>query len=130
MSESFPGLIGKVNYAKYIDEIQEEIRRISAYPMKSPQDVESAEKILQDLIRRQSAEISREMGLAGSQIFVFMLSVALISTAWVSYTLRRETSDLSKSPEDRLALIDMFESMNIALENVINEASRHADAGR
>jgi len=45
----------------------------------------------------------------------------------VSFALRRETSDLSKSPEDRLALLEMLESLNLALQRVTEASMRHAD---
>jgi hypothetical protein len=72
-------------------------------------------------------ELSKEIGLNGNQAMVFMLANSLIYAAWVSFTLRRETSDLAKSPEDRLALIEMFDSLANTIADVIQEGSDYAD---
>jgi hypothetical protein len=72
-------------------------------------------------------ELARELGFLGNQAMVFMLSNSIISTAWVAFTLRRETSDLSKSPEDRLAVIEMLDSLANAMADLIQEGSDYAD---
>jgi hypothetical protein len=132
MSESFPAAVGRANYGRYIDQVQEELKKIvgEAGAGRTQVDVDAIQSKLQDLIRKQSKELAKEIGFTGNHILVFMAANALISTAWISFTLRRETSDLSKSPEDRLAMIDMLESLNIALGNVIDAASRYADVAK
>ena len=71
-------------------------------------------------------ELAREVGFLGNQVMVFMLSNMIISTAWVAFALRRETSDLTKSPEDRLALLEMFDALANVLADVIREGTEHA----
>ncbi len=129
MSTSFAGAVEKVNYGKYIDQIQEELN--SAFsevgPGKTPEQVESIQTRLQELLRKQSVELAKELGISGNHVLVFMTSTAIISTAWLSFALKKETSDLSKSPEDRLELMEMLDALGLALSNVISKAGNHAD---
>lgn len=129
LSETFQSALGKVDLGKYIDQVQDELKRAVADigPGRTPGEVEAIQARLQDLIRRQATDLAKEVGFLGNQAMVFMLSNSIISTAWVSFTLRRETSDLSKSPEDRLALIEMFDALANSLADVIHEGSNHAD---
>jgi hypothetical protein len=129
MSESFPSAVGRVAYGKYIDQIQEELKNILAEvgPGRTPQEVEATQLRLQELIKKQTRELAKEVGFSGNHVLVFMAATAIITTAWISFALRRETSDLSKSPEDRLALQDMLDSLNIALQRVTEAAMKHAD---
>jgi antitoxin component of RelBE/YafQ-DinJ toxin-antitoxin module len=129
MSESFTSAVGRVAYGKYIDQIQEELKSILSQvgPGRTPQEVETTQVRLQELLRKQSKELAKELGLSGSHVLVFMAANAIISTAWISFALRRETSDLSKSPEDRLALLEMLDSLSMALQRVTEAAVRHAD---
>jgi hypothetical protein len=129
MSESFQSALEKVNYGKYIDQIQEELKMIIAQvgPGKNSKEVEATQERLQALIRTQSKELAKEVGFRGDHVTIFMTATAIIATAWVSFALRRETSDMSKSPEDRLANIEMFDALELALGKVIQAASGYAD---
>ncbi len=131
MSESFQAALDKVNYGKYIDEIQDELKRImlDIGPGRNPQEVEATQLRLQELIRKQAKDLARDVGFSGNHVFIFMAATAIISTAWVSYTLRKETSDMSKSPEDRLTIIDMLDALELALGKVIAAATNYADVG-
>ena len=60
-------------------------------------------------------------------ILVFMTATAIISTAWISFALKKETSDMAKSPEDRLEIMEMLDALGSALGNVIVKAGNHAD---
>jgi hypothetical protein len=132
MSEAFPAAVGRVDYGKYIDELEAEIKRIIADvgPGKNPEQIEVTQSRIQDLIRNQVKQLARELGLAGNHILVFMAASTILTTAWMAYALRRETSDLSKSPEDRLALTDMLNAFDLALANVIAAASNYADQAK
>jgi hypothetical protein len=132
MSESFPAAVGRANYGKYIDEVQEELKKILAEigTGRTPKEVEATQTRLQELIRKQARELTKEVGFTGSHVLVFMTATAILATAWVSYALRKETSDLSRSPEDRLALTEMLNSLNLALQKVIEESVSHADMVR
>jgi hypothetical protein len=129
MSEPFESALGKVNFGKYIDQIQDELRRAieEIGPGKTPGEAEAIQSRLQTLIRKQSKDLAKEVGFAGNQSIVFMITTAIISTAWVSFALRRETSNLSKSPEDRLAVMEMFDALTNALGNVVKAGSDYAD---
>ena len=129
MSESFQTVLARVDLGKYVDQIQNELKRAIADigPGRTPGEIEAIQARIQDLIRRQSMELARELGFSGNQAMVFMLSNSIISTAWVAFSLRREASDLSKSPEDRIAVIEMLDSMSNAMADVIQEGSDHAD---
>lgn len=128
MSE-FRAALEKVNYGKYIDEIQTELRRAIADvgPGKGPQQVEAIEGRLQELMRRQVKELARETGILGTQIMVFMTAMSILSTAWISFILKRDASDLSRSPEERLATIETLDALAGSLAKVIEEASNYAE---
>jgi len=129
VSESFQSALAKVNLGKYITQIQDEFRRaiVDIGPGKTPGEVEAIQARIQELIRRQSMELAREVDFLGNQAMVFMLSNSIISTAWVAFSLRRESMDLSKSPEDRLAVTEMLDSLSNALADVIQEGNSFAD---
>lgn len=129
MSESFESALEQVNYAKYIDEIQAELRRArdEIGPGRTPGEVEAIQGRLQVLFRRQAAQLAKEVGLLGNQMMVFMTAMSVLSTAWVSFALRRETTDLTKSPEDRLATLQMLDALQFALGKVIQAAGSYAD---
>ncbi len=129
MSQSFQGALERVNYAKYIDPIQSELKVILADvgPGRTPEQVEATQERLQALIRRLSKDLAKEVGFFGNHVMVFMTATAIISTAWISFTLRREASDLAKSPEDRLATIEILDALDGALGRVIDAASNYAD---
>ncbi|MDA4126300.1 MAG: hypothetical protein OK452_03720 [Thaumarchaeota archaeon] len=126
---SFPAAVEKLNYGRYIDQIQEELSSSFAEvgPGKTPKEVETIQQRLQDLMRKQSADLAKELGVSGSHVLVFMTATAILSTAWISFALKKETSDLSKSPEDRLEMMEMFDALGLALGNVIVKAGNHAD---
>lgn len=129
MSESFEAVLERVNYGRYIDEIQAELRkaREEVGPGKTPEEVKAIQERLQALIRKQSQELAKEVGFLGNHVMVFMTATAILSTAWLSFALRRETSDMSKAPEDRLATIEMLDALHFALERVVQAASSYAD---
>jgi len=129
MSESFQAALERIDYGKYIDEIQEELKRSIADvgPGRTPQEIERIQERLHTVIRRQARGMAKELGFHGNQAIVFMIANSIICTAWLAFALRRETSDLSKSPEDRLVILDMFNALDIALANVVRAASDYAD---
>ena len=129
MSESFQSALGRVNYGKYIDQIQAEFKRAVADigPGKTPREVEAIQARIQELMARQAKDLAREVGFLGNQAMVYMMATSIIATAWVSFTLRRETIDMGKSPEDRLATIEVYDALGSALGNVIQAASDYAD---
>ena len=129
MSETFQSALARVDLGKYIDQIQEELNRAIADigPGRTRGEVEAIQARIQELIRRQSMELAKEIGFHGNQAMVFMLSNSIISTAWVSFSLRREASDLTKAPEDRLAVIEMLDSLANALAAVVQEGNEHAE---
>ena len=129
VSESFQAALARVDLSKYIDQIQEELRRAIADigPGRTRGEVEAIQARVQELIRRQSQELAKEVGFLGNQAMVFMLSNSIISTAWVAFSLRREASDLSKSPEDRLGVLEMLDSLSSALADVIQQGTNYGD---
>jgi hypothetical protein len=129
---SFPAAVEKVNYGKYIDQIQEELKAAFAEvgPGRTPKEVESIQQRLQELMRKQSGDLAKELGVSGNHVLVFMTATALISIAWISFALKKETSDLSKSPEDRLEMMEMLDALGSALGNVIAKAGIHADMAK
>lgn len=114
---------------KYVDQIEAELKQIraEASASKAPQDSEEATKRLQQVLRRQAGVIATELGLSGDEFLVFMASTAVLTTAWLSYSLRREISELSKSPEERIALTEMLDSLGLALERTIESGISCAD---
>ena len=126
---SFGAAVEKVNYGRYIDQIQDELHSAFAEvgPGKTPKEVEAIQERLQELIRKQAAELAKELGASGNHVIVFMMALAILSTAWISFALKKETSDLSKSPEDRLEMMEMLDALGSALGSVIVRAGNHAD---
>ncbi len=129
MSESFPAALGKVNYGKYLSQVQEELKKALAEvgPGRTPQQVEAIQVRLQELFRKQSKDLAKDVGLFGDHVMVFMTATAIVSTAWVAFALRRETSDISKSPEDRFAMTEVLDSLQLALGKVVEESMNFAD---
>ncbi len=132
MSESFPSAVSRVDIRKYIAQIEEELNKIltEVGPGKTPQAIETTQTRLQGLIRKLAQSLSKEMGLAGSHVLVFMTASTILTTAWVSYAIRRETLDLSKSFEDRLTLTEMLNSLELALANLITAGTNYADLSK
>lgn len=129
MSDSLQGALERVNYGKYINQIQDELKRALSDigPGKTPGEVEATQTRLEELIRRQAKELAKDVGLSGSHVLVFMTAVAIISTAWVSFTLRRGTSDMARAPEERLATEELLDALEQALGRVIESATKLAD---
>ena len=129
MSESFQRALEKLNYGKYVDAIQDELRGILSEvgPGRTPAQVEETQTRLQAVIRKLSKDLAKDVGLFGDHVMVFMTATAIITTAWVSFTLRRETSDLSKSPEDRLAMMEVLDALGLAFGKVVESATNYAD---
>ena len=132
MSEAFSAAVGRTSYNKYIDELEAEMKRIldDVGPGKTPEQIDVSHSRIQDLIRKQTKQLAKEIGLAGDHVLVFMAASTILTTAWMAFALRREASDLSKSPEDRLALQDMLNSFELALAQVIATASNYADMAK
>jgi hypothetical protein len=130
MSESFQSALERVNYGRYITQIQDELKRALADigPGKTPGEIERTQARLEELLRKQAKELAKEVGLTGSHVLVFMTAVAVIATAWVSFTLRRGTADMSRAPEERLATVELLDALNLALGRVIDSATRFADS--
>ncbi len=129
MSESFPTAVGRVEYKKYIDEMDAELKKILSEvgPGRTPEQIEMTQTRLQTVLRKQVKSLAKELGLSGNHVLVFLATSTILTTAWISFALRKETSDLTKSPEDRLALTDMLNAFDIALANVIAAGSNYAD---
>ena len=129
MSDSFESALSKVNYGKYIDEIQSELESAiaEAGPKRTAQELEAIQERLQGVIRRQSVQLAKEVGFRGNHMMVFMTATSILATAWVAFALRRETLDMSKSPEDRLGMIEVQDALELALKRVIEAAGDYAE---
>jgi hypothetical protein len=129
LSEAFPTAVGRLELKKYIDQIQDELTKIATEvgPGKTPQEIEHAQERLQTLLRKQAQQIAREMGVEGNHMFLFMVASSILSTAWASFYIKRQMNDLSRSFEERLALTDMLNSLQLALGNVITESTGYAE---
>jgi len=129
MSDSFETILSKVNYGRYIDEIHSELSKAIAElgPGRTPKEIEGIQERLQAVMRRQSLQLAKEVGFRGNHVMVFMTATSIIATAWVSFALRRETLDLTKSPEDRLGTVEMLGALDLALRRVIEAAGDYAE---
>ena len=129
MSEAFPNAVGRLELKKYIDQIQDELTSIvtEVGPGKTADEVERTRERLQGLIRKQSNQIAKEIGLAGNHVLVFMISSTIVTAAWASFYIKRQMNDLTKSFEERLALTDMLNSLQLALGNVIEAGTNYAE---
>ena len=129
MSDSFEAALSKVNYGRYIDEIQSELESAiaEAGPKRTAQELEAIQERLQGVIRRQSVQLAKEVGFRGNHMMEFMTATSILATAWVAFALRRETLDMSKSPEDRLGMIEVQDALELALKRVIEAAGDYAE---
>jgi hypothetical protein len=129
MSEALPKAVDRLDVKKYIDEMQDELKKIAqdVGSGRTPQEVEEAQTKLQSLLRKQSQKMVKELGLTGNHIFVFMIASTLLTTAWTSFYIRRQMDDISKPFEERIKLTDMLNSMELALGNVISASTRYAE---
>ena len=129
MSESFPSVISRLDLKKYVLQFEEELRKIltDVGTGKTPEEVESTQTKLQALIRKQAQALSREMGLAGNHVVVFLAASTVLTTAWLSFSLSKEAQDPSKPFEDRLTLTEMLNSLENVLPGVIAKGKEYAD---
>jgi hypothetical protein len=129
LSEAFPTAVGRLELRKYIDQIQDELTKIvnDVGPGKNQEEIDKSQERLQELLRKQAQQIAKEMGVAGNHVFVFMIASAILSTAWTSFYIKRQMNDLSRSFEERLELTEMLNSLQLALGNVISEATNYAE---
>ncbi len=129
MSEAFQAAVSRLDVKKYIDQIEEELKKARAEvgPGRTQQEIEATQTRLQGLIRKQALDVVREIGLSGNHVFVFMAASTILTTAWLSFAIRSETLDLKKSPEERIALTDMLDALDLALQNVISAGTNYAD---
>lgn len=129
MSDSFEAALSKVNYGRYIDEIQHELEAALADvgPKRTSQEVEAIQERVQRVVRKQSVQLAKEVGFQGNHVMVFMTATSILATAWVSFALQREALDLSKSPEDRLGTIEMSDALELALRRVIEAGKDYAE---
>ena len=132
MSETLPTVLARIDLKKYIDQMEDELKKTleQAGPGKTPQEKEQTRSSLQALIRSQADSLAKELGLSGSHVLVFMIASTILTTAWVSFALRRETLDLSKTFEDRLTLTDMLNALELALSGAIATGSNYADMSK
>ena len=129
MSDSFGAALSGVDYGKYIDEIQAELEKAiaEAGPKRTTVELEFIQGRLLAVMRKQSTELARELGFGGNHVMVFMTAASILATAWVSFALKRETLDLSKSPEERLGSIEVLGALELALRQVIESAGDYAE---
>jgi hypothetical protein len=129
MSEALPKAVDRLDAKKYIDQMQDELKKIArdVGSGRTPEEVEKAQTRLQNLLRKQSQEIAKELGLTGNHIFVFMIASTLLTTAWTSFYIRTQMDDISKPFEERIRLTDMLNSLELALGNVISAGTRYAE---
>jgi hypothetical protein len=130
MSEALPKAVDRLDVKKYIDQMQDELKKIAREvgPGRTPLEVEEAQTRFQTLLREQSQEIAKELGLTGNHIFVFMIASTLLTTAWTSFYIRTQMDDISKPFEERIRLTDMLNSLELALGNVISAGTKCAEA--
>ena len=129
MSEAFPSAVGRLQVSKYIDQIQDELAKIAKEigPGKSQKEIDDAQARIQILLRKQSQQIAKEIGISGNHVFLFMIGSTILTTAWASFYIKMQMEDISKSVEERLALTDMLSSLYLALENIIASSTSYAE---
>lgn len=129
MSEAFPNAVGRVDIRKYVDQLEEELKKIlvEVGSGKTRLEVEATQTRIQALLQRQASEIAKEMSLTGNHVLVFMTSLTVLTTAWVSFSIKRQTEDLSKPFEERLAMTEMLNALQLTLGNVISAGASYAE---
>jgi len=129
MSQAFPNAVGGLDVKKYIDEIQDELKKIleSVGPGKTPKEIEETQVRLQALLRKQSQQIAKDLALRGNHVFLFMTASAIITTAWAAFYIRRQMDDMERPFEERITLTDLLNSLQIAMGNVIQAGTSYAE---
>jgi len=129
MSETFDVALQRVDLNKYIDEIEEELRKVSrdVGPGRTEAEMEAGKKRIEDLIRRQATVLGKETATGGNYVFVYMLMSSVLTTAWTSFAIKRGMLDLQRPFEDRLRLEELLGSLGVTLSGVISKSAEHAD---
>lgn len=129
LSETFDTALKRVDLNKYIDEIEEELRKVSkdVGPGRTDAEIEAGKKRIEDLIGKQATALGKETGTGGNYVFVHMLMTSVLTTAWASFAIKRGMLDLQRPFEDRLRLEELLGSLGVALSGVISKSAEHAD---
>lgn len=129
LSDTLDVSLEKVNLSKYVDELQDELSKISKEvgPGKTEAETEAGKKRIEDLLRKQATSLANETGTAGSYLFVFMLMSSILMTAWTSFMIKRTMLDTTKPFEERLRLEELLSSLPVILPEVVTRSAEHAD---
>ncbi len=129
MSQPLHATIGNVDFKRYIDELEEEMKKVLAEvgPGKNQGQIDAGQARIQELLRKQAMEVAKRMQVSGSYVFVSMLGMSMLTTAWISFALKRGEIDMSRSFDDRIALTEMLDSLELALSKAIAAGSDAAE---
>jgi len=129
LSDVFGVSLGKVNLSKYIDELQDELARIvkEVGPGKTEGEAEAGRRRIEDMIRKQAANLAKETGVGGNYVLTFILMSSILLTAWTAFTIKRGMIDMTKPFEERLRLEELLSNLPTVLSGVIASSAEHAD---
>ena len=129
MSEGLDRSIGRVDLTKYIDQMEEEIAKMlkDMGQGKTEVEMDAGKRRIEELMRKQSLSLAQETGIRGSYMFVHLLMTSILSTAWVSFALKRGMIDMGRPFEERLRFEELLSSLGNVLNEVVTKSAEHAD---
>jgi hypothetical protein len=129
LSEGLDRSIGRVDLTKYIDQMEEEIAKMlkDMGQGKTEVEMDAGKRRIEELMRKQSLSLAQETGIRGSYMFVHLLMTSILSTAWVSFALKRGMIDMGRPFEERLRFEELLSSLGNVLNEVVTKSAEHAD---
>ena len=114
---------------KYVDQLEEEFAKMSKEvgQGKSEADMEEGKKRIDGILRKQTTDLAKEVGVRGNPVFVFMLMSSVLTTAWTAFGIKRGMIDMSRPFEERLRLEELLASLGVILSKVVTKSAEHAD---
>jgi len=129
LSEALESSLEKVDLMKYVDQLEEEFAKMSKEvgQGKSEADIEEGKKRIDGILRKQTTDLAKEVGVRGNPVFVFMLMSSVLTTAWTAFGIKRGMIDMSRPFEERLRLEELLASLGVILSKVVTKSAEHAD---
>jgi hypothetical protein len=126
MAETTSQLAARFDARRQIEEMHGEARRIllDVEQGKTEKDIELAEARLQSLIRKYAEQITKSVYVSPDHMLAMMTIAAMLTTAWVSFVMRKESVYVSKAYEDRLTLTDVLDALDVAINEIIETGRR------
>lgn len=130
MSEELNQLcLNRIDFKKYIDEIQAEIGiTVKEVGIGSTEDEkEKGRDRLQAKLKILSQRLASELGLVGDYNIIFMLTLSMITTAWATFILKAKSLDQRRPAPERSVMGKMVECMSNSFKEIIAQAISYGE---